>query len=437
LLGRDGFLRAVRLHIDRAGTGHGGLLLITGEAGIGKTSLTGYAMQEARRQGMAVLRGSCWGADGTPGYWPWTQVIRGLRRTARAEAWKAASDSAGAAWQVLMGGAAKAAEETEQFQLFDAVTALLITAAQHQPLLIVLEDVHWADPASVALLEFAAQHMALEPALIVATCRDAEIERPDHPLRDRLRALMSRTTTLALTGLGTADVAELMQRTVGRAPDDRLVAEVLGRTAGNPFFVQEAARLWADGHELTEMSASLHAALQQRLGLLDDAVVACLGAASVLGRRFRTETLAHRAREHVRARRKRFEPVDAATTAQITGQFMAAAATGDLEGLLSLLAPNAVWTADSGGKATAARRPVVGAEKVAGLLMSIFRMERLSDPRIEVVNCNNTPAMVVYSGDRPEGVFLAEIIGRKITSVYAIRNPDKLVAVAVPRQISR
>ncbi|MGY1577334.1 ATP-binding protein [Streptomyces sp. MN13] len=291
LLGRDGFLRAVRLHIERAGTGHGGLLLITGEAGIGKTSLTGHAMREARRQGMTVVRGSCWGADGTPGYWPWTQVIRGLRRTARAEAWKAASDGAGAAWQALMGGEAKA-EETEQFLLFDAVTTLLITAAQHQPLLIVLEDVHWADAASVALLEFAAQHMSLEPALIVATCRDVEIERPDHPLRDRLRALMSRATTLALTGLGAADVAELMHRTVGRAPDDRLVAAVLGRTAGNPFFVQEAARLWADGHEVTEMSASLHAALQQRLELLDDAVVACLGAASVLGRRFGTDTLA-------------------------------------------------------------------------------------------------------------------------------------------------
>ncbi|CAL9670447.1 hypothetical protein SUDANB105_07477 [Streptomyces sp. enrichment culture] len=233
LLGRDGFLRAVRLHIERAGTGHGGLLPITGEAGIDKTSLTGHAMQEARRQGMTVVRGSCWGADGTPGYWPWTQVIRGLRRAARAEAWKAASDGAGAAWQALMGGETKA-EETDQFQLFDAVTTLLITAAQHQPLLIVLEDVHWADAASVALLEFAAQHMSLEPALIVATCRDAEIERPDHPLRDRLRALMSRATTLALTGLGTADVAELMHRTVGRAPDDRLVAESWGGRPATP-----------------------------------------------------------------------------------------------------------------------------------------------------------------------------------------------------------
>jgi RNA polymerase sigma-70 factor (ECF subfamily) len=69
------------------------------------------------------------------------------------------------------------------------------------------------------------------------------------------------------------------------------------------------------------------------------------------------------------ARRKRFEPVDAAKTAQITEQFMTAAATGDMEGLLSLLARDATWTADSGGKATAARRPVVGAAKVAAAII--------------------------------------------------------------------
>ncbi|WP_327348084.1 RNA polymerase sigma-70 factor [Streptomyces europaeiscabiei] len=147
--------------------------------------------------------------------------------------------------------------------------------------------------------------------------------------------------------------------------------------------------------------------------------------------------VAHRAREHVRARRKRFAPFDAAKTARITEQFMTAAATGDLEGLLSLLAPDVTWTADSGGRTTAARRPVVGAEKVAAVLMGIFRRGRPAGPRIEVVNCNNTPALVVHSGDRPEGVILVEIIGGKITGIYAIRNPDKLVAMAVPRRISR
>ena len=148
--------------------------------------------------------------------------------------------------------------------------------------------------------------------------------------------------------------------------------------------------------------------------------------------------VAHRAREHVQARRKRFEPVDAATTAQITEQFMTAAATGDMEGLLSMLAPDVTWTADSGGKATAARRPVVGAEKVAAIMIGLFRFAgRMPNVRVEMVTCNSAPAVVVYSGDHLEGVFLVEIIDGKITNFYAIRNPDKLTAIAVPRTISR
>jgi RNA polymerase sigma-70 factor, ECF subfamily len=161
--------------------------------------------------------------------------------------------------------------------------------------------------------------------------------------------------------------------------------------------------------------------------------------AATLGKSVMTvRQVAHRARSHVHARRKRFEPVDAAEIAQITQQFMTAATTGDTQGLLALLAPDATWTADSGGKVVAARRPVVGAEKVAAALVNIFhRRRRTSDVRIEMVNYNNTPAMVAYSGGHLEGVFLTEILDGKITNVYAIRNPDKLATVAVPRRISR
>jgi RNA polymerase sigma-70 factor (ECF subfamily) len=149
--------------------------------------------------------------------------------------------------------------------------------------------------------------------------------------------------------------------------------------------------------------------------------------------------VAHRAREHVRARRTRYRPVDPAQTARITERFMTAAADGDLEGLLAMLAPNATWTADSGGKATAARHPVVGADKVAAMVVGLFRMgpQMLPDLRIETVTCNGAPAVVAYSADRIEGVFLIEIDEEKITNFYVIRNPDKLAAAAIPRTISR
>jgi RNA polymerase sigma-70 factor (ECF subfamily) len=148
--------------------------------------------------------------------------------------------------------------------------------------------------------------------------------------------------------------------------------------------------------------------------------------------------MAHRAREHVHARRTRFGPVDTARTAQITKQFMTAANTGDIDGLLSLLAPDATWTVDSGGKAPAGRTPVVGAKKVAAVLMAAFRFRRRTPGvRFNTVNCNNAPAVVVHRGDVLEGVFLLEIVDDKITNFYAMRNPDKLAAFAVPRTISR
>ena len=127
--------------------------------------------------------------------------------------------------------------------------------------------------------------------------------------------------------------------------------------------------------------------------------------------------VAHRAREHVQARRKRFEPADAAKTAEFTEQFMTAPATGDMEGLLSMLAPDATWTTDHGGKATAVRRPVVGAGKVAAVIIGFFRLaQRMPEVRVETANCNNAPAMIVYSGDHLEAVFLIEIVDDTITT---------------------
>ena len=81
IIGRDHPAGVLRAEIARAAESHGGLVLITGEAGIGKTTLVGGAADEARRRGALVLSGSCWGSDSAPGYWPWVQVAR---RTARA-----------------------------------------------------------------------------------------------------------------------------------------------------------------------------------------------------------------------------------------------------------------------------------------------------------------------------------------------------------------
>jgi RNA polymerase sigma-70 factor (ECF subfamily) len=146
--------------------------------------------------------------------------------------------------------------------------------------------------------------------------------------------------------------------------------------------------------------------------------------------------VAHRAREHVRARRKRFEPVDPEESARITEQFLAATATGDVDGLMALLAPDVTITSDGGGRPGAGRRPLVGATRVAAAIAGPLR-RGLAERRVEVVTANSAPAVVVYSGDHLEAIFTIEIIGGKITHLYAIANPDKLAAMAAPRTISR
>ncbi|OBJ58502.1 RNA polymerase sigma-70 factor [Mycobacterium asiaticum] len=146
--------------------------------------------------------------------------------------------------------------------------------------------------------------------------------------------------------------------------------------------------------------------------------------------------VAHRAREHVHARRKRFDDIDPERNAQITQQFLASAASGDVEALLAMLAPDAVWTADSGGKVSAARKPVVGAERVARAVAGLMRKarERL---RVETVTCNSAPAVLFYLDERLEGLITVEIVDEKITHFYVMRNPDKLAALVNAREISR
>ncbi|MET8467275.1 ATP-binding protein, partial [Micromonospora zamorensis] len=82
IIGRDHPAGLLRAEFDRAATSHGGLVLVTGEPGIGKTTLVTSAAREARQRGALVLGAACWDSDSAPGYWPWVQVLRGLRRSA-------------------------------------------------------------------------------------------------------------------------------------------------------------------------------------------------------------------------------------------------------------------------------------------------------------------------------------------------------------------
>lgn len=146
--------------------------------------------------------------------------------------------------------------------------------------------------------------------------------------------------------------------------------------------------------------------------------------------------IAHRARGHVQARRKRFDPIDSEQTVRLTTEFMVAAGTGDVQALMSMLAPDVVFTSDSDGKVSAARRPVVGADKVARFIIGLMRQQG-PEYRVEAAIYNSSPALIVYLDDRPDTVVTVELVDGVITNLYAVRNPEKLTGVTVRREISR
>ncbi|MGU3582527.1 RNA polymerase sigma-70 factor [Rhodococcus sp. C26F] len=134
--------------------------------------------------------------------------------------------------------------------------------------------------------------------------------------------------------------------------------------------------------------------------------------------------IAHRAREHVHARQRRFTPAGDETD-RVVAAFLTAATTGDLDGLLSLLAPDVRYLADGGGKVNAARVPVLGSAKVARLFLGLVR-HPLPDMTIEPAVMNSMPGVLVYSAGVLDMVLHFEIDDGLVTGVYVVRNPDKL-----------
>ena len=133
--------------------------------------------------------------------------------------------------------------------------------------------------------------------------------------------------------------------------------------------------------------------LREVFGFSHDEIASTIGKSAAAVRQ-----MAHRAREHVQSRRKRFEPVDPKVSTEITSRFFTAAATGDLDGLMAMLAPDVVWTADSDGKLSAARRPVTGAERVARLIVGLVRVAG-DGGSMEPAIYNSAPALMLYMGD--------------------------------------
>ncbi|MFN0029719.1 MAG: ATP-binding protein [Acidimicrobiales bacterium] len=220
-VGRAAELADLRSILDAARGGRGGAALVVGEAGIGKTALVQAVVDSS---GMAVLWARAHDGHEAPAMWLWRQVARAAAANGRA-------DAADALDRVTDHGAGIPHSGNERFLLFDAVSSALQSYARAEPLLVVLDDLQWADRDSLAMLEFLAADARQAPLAVVATARSGEVP----PLRVDLR--------LELQGLAADELAVLLTTLVGVQADHPLLDAVLARTAGNPFFVGEMARL--------------------------------------------------------------------------------------------------------------------------------------------------------------------------------------------------
>jgi RNA polymerase sigma-70 factor (TIGR02957 family) len=164
--------------------------------------------------------------------------------------------------------------------------------------------------------------------------------------------------------------------------------------------------------------------------------------ANVLGRRVQAvRQLGHRARDHVQERRSRFD-ADQSEQRRVTERFLEATSTGDLEGLMAVLAPEVTLVADGGGRALAPRRPIRGAEKVARFLLAIATEERMarflrsvgSEPvaanlRVHVSQVNGGPGILVVSGDKPISTLVLDVSDGVVRTIHLVANPEKLAGV--------
>ena len=256
LIAREREMAELRDALEAALDGSGRVVLLGGEPGIGKTRLATALAGEAEARSVPVCWGRGWEDGSAPAFWPWNTALRRWIDQVGTDAVTAAAGPWAAelahVFPVLrdcipdLPPGERWDSDGARFRLFDLVSEFLRAVARPAGLVVVLDDVHWADRSSLRLLEFLAADLADAPLLIVATYRDTEVER-EHPFFATLSRLARETTfrRLVLSGLSPAHCARWIAL-AGLRGDAAALGEVLHReTNGNPFFVGEVVHLMA------------------------------------------------------------------------------------------------------------------------------------------------------------------------------------------------
>jgi tetratricopeptide (TPR) repeat protein len=275
LVGREPELRIVSAIVDDLSKGRGGLLLILGEPGIGKTRLAEAVVERTVAIGAHTTWATAWQHAGAPPLWLWEQAVRQLD-----------------GGDLLLAGATEvrpAEADAARFRQFDAVGRAVVEATERSPVVIVLDDLQWADVASLRLLAFVVEATRGHPCLLVGTCRQDELAEAE------LASLGRLGTSVLLGGLDERSVGEVLALAMGDPVAEEVAGAVAGRSGGNPLFVWEFGRLMnASGRTEVAEAAVPPAAgvlIRRRLARFGEPVIAVLQGGAVLGKQFSVDML--------------------------------------------------------------------------------------------------------------------------------------------------
>jgi class 3 adenylate cyclase/tetratricopeptide (TPR) repeat protein len=272
-VGREPELEELRRHLRRALDGHGGLVLIGGEPGVGKTTLVKRLIEEAQQQGAVALLGRCYESDGTVPYSPFVETTEQALHDVPAE-WvreDLGEDAAEVARMVPelrrrfadIGEPLDLPPEQQRRYFFNAIMGFITRASNRLPLVLVVDDAHWADEPTLLLVEHVAERLSGLPVLALGTYRDVELD-VSRPLAASLERLLRGRLAhrVALRRFDRAGVARALEARLGTEPTDELVDVIYEETEGNPFFVDEVVRHLDEEGKLFDEAGGLRTAAE-------------------------------------------------------------------------------------------------------------------------------------------------------------------------------
>jgi|GEM_PF-1820496 len=319
-VGRQASVAQLELALDEVENGAGRFVLISGEAGIGKSRTLAELASRAATRDFSVWRGDAYAGGAAPAYWPWVEIVRAIlvepepRRQLPSDAWAIATLVPGLLPQQARTDDAHAL----RFRLFDELTRWFAAASAERPILLAIDDLQWADVASIELLEHLTRGLRRLRVLLVAAVRDdvAGPLRASTAEAHALRRLFRSAVHIELRGLQLSEVSELVFALAAQEPDARSAQLLHTLTQGNPFFVRQVVQLLAQRQqpllaaniEAAELPPAVREVIQQRLVALPPETRALLRAASAIGQSFDATLLARATQQPLTAVLPALEP---------------------------------------------------------------------------------------------------------------------------------